>query len=349
MNINIEFYNHKKALDAVFTIIKVCFSLWHRVCNLILRTLNYSLMKTLRLLFGIMLLGLSLSSCVEENNYYEDPGPTLEEIMTQNEIWYVDYNRTTGYGNVPFVSRAFTLSFDHGKMYANNNIVGLGFSGSGFGIQTGFYDTHTGLLEIDHDIDGHYKFEVIVISTNHIRLYNAYQDVTYFLEGYSRDTFDYDQVFYDNIEYFLQEYDAWRKVDTSLEGEINDFDYENYLAFTPENITTFYSSQDEEGLPLSSLIWDFEGNYEIFDVNGSDDLKILTLDYDAGYNEEFELHVVDDVNIELYHYNSGTTYSFEGDGYIQYKNKSLKTRARKIVKRKSMDQKPHKAVKLRKK
>ena len=304
-------------------------------------------MKTLKLLFGIMLIGISISSCVVENHH--DEPPSLEQIMTQNEIWYVDYNNTTGYGNVPFVSRAFTLSFYNGKMYANNNIVGLGFSGNGFGIQTGVYDTYSGFLEIDHDIDGYYKFEVIIDSPKHIRLYNAYQDVTYYLIGYSKNNFDYDQVFYDNIEYFLQEYVAWRKTDTSLEGTINVFDYENYLAFTPENNTTFYSSQDVEGLPIDDLYWDFTGIYEIADINGYDDLKYLTLDYGQGEYEEFELSILDDATIELYHYNSGTTYTFDGNGYIQYKNNSSKTRTRTIVKRKSVDRKPHKAVTLRKK
>ncbi len=307
-------------------------------------------MKTLKLVLGIMLIGISLSSCVvEENHYYDEEPISLEEIITQNEVWYVDYNRTTGYGNVPFVSRAFTLSFYNGKMYANNNIVGLGFSGDGFGIQTGIYDTYSGFLEIDHDIDGYYKFEVIVDSAKHIRLYNAYQDVTYYLIGYSRDNFDYDQVFYDNIEYFLQEYEAWRKTETSLEGTVNVFDDENYLAFTPENNTTFYSSQDVEGLPIDDLYWDFTGIYEIADINGYDNLKYLTLDYGQGEYEEFELEVLDDETIALYHYNSGTTYTFDGNGYIQYKNNSSKTRARTIVKRKSVDRKAHKPVTLRKK
>ncbi len=304
-------------------------------------------MKTLKLVFGILLIGISLSSCVVEENHYYDEPISLEKIVTQNEVWYVDYNRTTGYGNVPFVSRAFTLSFYNGKMYANNNIVGLGFSGDGFGIQTGVYDTYSGFLEIDHDIDGYYKFEVIVDSATHIRLYNAYQDVTYYLIGYSKNNFDYDQVFYDNIEYFLQEYVAWRKTDTSLEGNINVFDDENYLSFTPENNTTFYSSQDVEGLPIADLYWDFTGTYEIADINGEDNLKYLTLDYGQEY-EEFELYVLDDASIELYHYNSGTTYIFEGNGYIQYKNNSTTTRSRTIVKRKSIDRKPHKAVTLRK-
>ena len=307
-------------------------------------------MKTLKLLLGIMLIGFSFSSCIVEENHYDDtPTISLEDIITQNEVWYVDYNRTTGYGNVPFVSRAFTLSFYNGKMYANNNIVGLGFSGDGFGIQTGVYDTYSGFLEIDHDIDGYYKFEVIVDSAKQIRLYNAYQDVTYYLIGSSRDNFDYDQVFYDNIEYFLQEYEAWRKTDTSLEGTVNVFDDENYLAFTPENNTTFYSSQDVESLPIDALYWDFTGIYEIADINGYDDLKYLTLDYGQGEYEEFELEVLNDETIALYHYNSGTTYTFNGNGYIQYKNNSSKTRARTIVKRKSVNRKVHKPITLRKK
>jgi len=305
-------------------------------------------MKSLKLFIAIMLVGMSVTSCVVENDY-DDETPTisLEEIMTRHEIWYVDYNNTVGYGNVPFVSRAFTLSFINGKMYANNNIVGIGDSGNGFGIRTGRYTTHSGLLEIDHDIDGNYSFEVLVDTPSQIRLYNAYKDVTYYLEGYSRDSFDYDKVFYDNIEYFLQEYVAWQKTATSDTGEVNDFDAENYLAFTPENNTTFYSSQNDEGISVDDLYWDFTGGYEIFDVNGHEDMKVLTLDYDTGYNEEFEMTITNDETVVLYHYNSGTTYQFEGAGFIPYKN-TTQSRARTKVKRKTINRKTHKAVTKRK-
>ncbi len=310
-------------------------------------------MKTLKLFFGLLIVGILLSSCVVENNHYHDEPEniSLEEVLTANDIWYVDYNSTTGSGSVPFVSKAFTLSFYNGNMYANNNIVGLGFTGDGYGILTGIYDTDSGFLEIDHDLDGYYKFEVIVDSPKHIRLHNANENVTYYLDGYSVDNFDYDKLYYDNIEYFLQEYVAWNKSYTSVTGELNDFDYENYLAFTPENNTTFYSSQDEEGTPISALLWDFEGTYEIYDINGYENLKVLTLDYDSGYNEEFELRVISDVRIELYHINSGTTYEFDANGFIEYKNKnnSKKDRNRTIIKRKSVNKKPHKKVNITRK
>jgi hypothetical protein len=56
----------------------------------------------------------------------------------------------------------------------------------------------------------------------------------------------------------------------------------------------------------------------VFDVTGYQDLKILTLNYDEGDIEEFELSVIDDRNIRLYHLNSGTTYDFSGSGFVQY-------------------------------
>ena len=299
-------------------------------------------MKTLKLIIGIVFIGILVSSCNVENHVHEEDPISINEVMTRHEIWYVDYNNTTGNGFVPFISKAFTLSFFDGKMYANNNIVGLKFTGDGFGIETGTYASVPGdLLQINHDIDGVYNFEVIVDSYNHIRLYNAYEDVTYYLDGYSRNDFDYDSVYYDNIEYFLQEYIAWRKIYTSATGDINDFDYENYLAFTPENNTTFYSSQDIEGTLITDLIWDFEGSYKIENIIGHDDMKYLTLYYDGGVVEEFELTVLDDVNIELYHMNSGTIYEFQGNGFIQYKNLN-NSRTRKIVKRNSIARKPHK-------
>ena len=40
----------------------------------------------------------------------------------------------------PFLQRAFTISFDRGTLYANNNIVGIGKTGGGLGIDVGYYD-----------------------------------------------------------------------------------------------------------------------------------------------------------------------------------------------------------------
>ncbi len=299
-------------------------------------------MKAIRLILGLAVVSVLLTSCyIDTDDYYNDNQISIEEVITNYDIWYVDFNRTTGYGDVPFLSKAFTLTFENGRMYANNNIVGIGFTGNGYGIQTGTYNAYNGLLKIQHSEDGNYNFEVIVDNLNSIRLYNAYEDVTYYLEGYNSNTFDFDQVFYDNIEYFLQEYDVWAKTFTSLEGDLNDFDYENFLAFTPENVTTFYSSQDEVGTPTSQLLWDFVGDYEVFNINGEDSIKELKLYYDQGFIEEFEMLILDDATIELYHYSSGTTYEFEGLGYIQYKHQENEKKRFKVD-RKSVERRTHK-------
>lgn len=309
-------------------------------------------MRTLKIFFGLVVASLLFVSCsYDGDSYYDENQISLEEVITNYDIWYVDFNRTTGYGDVPFVSKAFTLTFQNGRMYANNNIVGLGF-GNLYGIQTGTYHIYGDILKLQHSSEGTYNFEVIVDNLNSIRLYNSYEDVTYYLEGYDSDTFDFDQIFYDNIEYFLQEYEVWTKTYTSLEGDLNDFDYENFLAFTPEDITTFYSSVDEITVPLDEIIWDFEGDYEVFDINGSDTIKELKLYYrgeENGIVEEFEMTILDDATIELYHYSSGTTYEFEGNGYIQYKNQGKTTeidseqgRKRFKVERKTVERKLHK-------
>jgi hypothetical protein len=272
-------------------------------------------MKTLKLLLAIFITGTLLSSC--SSNSFENYQPTLEDVVSGYDVWYVDYHRTSGSGDIPFVSRAFTLSFINGILYANNNIVDIGRTGNGLGIDVGTYDTFNGLLETNHDLDGINDFEVTILSDNEIRIYNFRQNVNYYLIGYNTDNFNYDQLFYENIEYFLQEYIAWEKVD-AVGGTPNAFDDENYLQFTPDNITTFYSSQDNIGTKVDFDIWDYVGAYEIFDVTGYEDLKILTLNYDGGDIEEFELSVIDDGHISLYHINSDTTYDFSGRGFLQY-------------------------------
>ncbi|WP_372766420.1 hypothetical protein [Lutibacter sp.] len=275
-------------------------------------------MKTIKLLLGMLVIGMSFTSCIVDNTIDEPYYATLEEVVTANDLWYIDYNNTTGTGDVPFLSKAFTISFINGKVYANNNLVGIGTVGNGFGIQIGYYDTFDGRLKIDHNLDGFYNFEVIQLSDDSLKLRDNYNNVTYYLVGYQKYNFDYDQIFYDNIEYFLQEYQAWEKTYTSDAGDLNEFDNENFLQFTPENLTTFYSSQDNFGTPIANIYWDYVGDYTVANVKGYDNLKILTLDYDLAGNEEFELTVINDKEISLYHISSGTTYEFTGRGYIQY-------------------------------
>ena len=300
-------------------------------------------MKTIKTLFVTFIIVSTITSC---SNSLDQPYiPTLEDVITKYDLWYVDYNRTEGVGDVPFLSKAFTISFINGNLYANNNIVGIGFTGDGYGIQIGYYDSNKGFLEIDHDLDGFYDFDVFEISPTSLKLIDNYNKVTYYLEGYYKNTFDFDQIFYDNIEYFLQEYVAWEKYAVSG-GVENVFDYENFLKFTPENITTFYSSQDDFGTDLDNIFWDYIGDYEVFDVEGIDNLKYLTLNYGSGDVEAFDLTVIDDETISLYHLTSETTYEFSGKGFIQYlkpnsEKESVRNDGRKRTKinRKTVDNK----------
>ena len=289
-------------------------------------------MKTLKLLFTTVITGLLLSSCdITLNDNYDNYQPTLEDVVSEYDLWYVDYHRTAGTGDVPYVSRAFTLSFLNGILYANNNIADIGITGNGLGIDVGTYNTFSGLLETDHDLDGANDFDVTILSNNEIKLYSYRENVSYYLIGYSRNNFDYDKLFYENIEYFLQEYAAWKKVN-AIGGTANAFDDEKFLAFTPENITTFYSSQDNLGTNIDLINWDYVGGYEVFDVTGYEDLKILTLNYDGGDIEEFELSVINDSKISLYHIESETTYKFSGKGFTQYLKTSKKeNKAKDIV------------------
>ncbi len=307
-------------------------------------------MKTIKLVVSALILTLFVS-CTTDHIDDRVEQISLNTLLNEYDLWYVDYNSTTGSGDVPFVANAFTLSFRNGIMYANNNIVGIGATGNGLGIQVGYYDTYDMILEADHDLDGLNDFVVTQLNDNTIQLYNAPQNVTYYLEGYQIDTFDYDQLFYDNIEYFLQEYVGWEKTYRSIDGVANVFDYENFLAFTPENLTTFYSSEDQLGTNIDFVNWDYVGAYEVFDVRGYDNLKILTLDYDSGGNEEFELVVINDEVIELYHVDSASAYEFTGREFLQFlKNDSTKKsdkgvsidgRKRTKVERRTKDRKKH--------
>ena len=84
-------------------------------------------MKFLKLPFIILvILGVLLSSC---STVFEDDLRAqeiyIEQVVSKYDLWYVDYHRTIGNGDIPFVSRAFTLSFLNGILYANNNICDI--------------------------------------------------------------------------------------------------------------------------------------------------------------------------------------------------------------------------------
>lgn len=279
-------------------------------------------MKTLKLLLTFALTATLFTSCYTEvivDDYNTTPQISLNQLLGSYELWYVDINATKGFGVTPFLQKAFTMSFRSGNVYANNNIVGLGNTGNGYGIKVGTYDAYDMILDIYHVIDGFETFDIYQINNNTIELYNPNNDTSYFLQGYQRNNFDYDFVFYDNIHYFLQEYNAWEKVYTSEYGALNEFDNENYLQFlSGGNDSEFRSSQDGFGTNYNNLYWDYTGLYGVGNITGNNTLKTLTLDYDYFDNEFFELSVINDGKIELYHAASGTAYEFEGRGYIQY-------------------------------
>lgn len=282
-------------------------------------------MKKIKILIGFALVATLFTSCyvdLAQDNYdYIDDTPTisLNQLLGSYDLWYVDINQTVGYGETPFLQMAFTMSFLNGDVYANNNLVGIGSQGNGLGIDVGYYDAYDMILDIYHDIDGYTTFDVYQINNNTIELYNPNTDTSYFLEGYQRSKFDYDFVFYDNIHYFLQEYEAWEKTYTSEYGVLNEFDNENYLQFlSGGNDSEFRSSQDFESAYVNNIYWDYTGIYGVGDVSGDMYLKTLTLDYDYFDNEFFELSVINDQVIELFHSASGTVYEFTGRGYIQY-------------------------------
>jgi hypothetical protein len=289
-------------------------------------------MRNLKLLFGFALVATLFTSCYTEvivEDPIIDPVPaiTLGELLRSQELWYVDINRSNATGQIPFMQMAFTLSFRNGTVFANNNLVGIGDQGYGFGIDIGYYDTFDYFLDISHDIDGFNSFEVTQINDREIELYYAPLGLRYILVGYQRSNFDYDLLFYDNIHYFVQEYSAWEKVYTSPYGDPNEFDNENFLQFLPGGGDgNFRSSQDVNGTPINTIYWDYTGIYNIDDVAGDLYTKYLTLDYDFLGNEYFVLDVINDNTIELYHDPSGTLYRFRGKGYIQLKNKEGKLR-----------------------
>lgn len=279
-------------------------------------------MKTLKLLFVMVFTTTFLSSCVVNEvvdgngNIVGETPVTLNELISSYDLWYIDIHKTQGTAEVPFLQRAFTVSFINGRMYGNNNIVDIGKTGNGLGIEIGTYGTYNTVLETSHR-QGTSNFRVVQISDNEIRLDDVNQNVSYYLIGFAKTNFDYDKLFYDNIEYFLQEFLAWEKIGQTG-GVENAFDGENYLEFTPDNDNTFRSSKDNLGINVESIRWNYVGGYKVADYTDVNNVKHLTLFYDNNDTEKFDLFVVNDETVKLKHLSSGTEYTFKGRGFIQY-------------------------------
>lgn len=292
------------------------------------------IMRAIKLLLVTAVLGMLTTSCYTEvfveDEIYIDAPRNAAALLESYDLWYVDINASDSFAEIPFLQQAFTLSFDRGIMMANNNLVGLGKTGNGLGITVGYYQPLVDAVEIDHDVDGLWRLDIFVVTGNTIELYHPGTNASYILRGYQRHTFDYDQVFYDNIQYFLQEYTLWEKVYTSEIGALNAFDDENYLQFLGSSAGNYFrSSVDPQGLPFNQVQWDYEGDYQVFDVRNDLTLKTLTLDYDFMGDDYFELYVINDNTLELYHPDSGTVYEFKGRGYQQYLKSSLSEKVRK--------------------
>lgn len=97
-------------------------------------------MRSLKLLFFVLLVS-TITSCSRYYSTIDEEVFSLEAFVSQYDVWYLDYHNTQGVGDVPFMSRAFTLSFVDGLLYANNNIAGIGITGDGLGIDVGTYNT----------------------------------------------------------------------------------------------------------------------------------------------------------------------------------------------------------------
>lgn len=280
--------------------------------------LKVKVMKFIKLFLLICIPTFLLVGCTSDTYYDDYPQQNdLGLFIQQYDLWEVDYDATRGNGSVPFLDRAFTISFINRVVYANNNMSGFGYTGNGLGIDVGTFNTTYNTVTVNHDSYGYYTLEISYMGGNRIELYDRSQNTSYVLYGYNVNNYDYDAVFYQNMNYFLQEFQAWKKVYTSNYGVLNDFDNENFIKFLSRG-NQFQSSTNNPNTGLNNISWRYTGVYDVFNINNDPYSKILTLDYDFWGNEEFVFTIVNDSRIRLTHRSSGTVYEFEGVGYIQY-------------------------------
>jgi len=75
----------------------------------------------------------------------------------------------------------------------------------------------------------------------------------------------------------------------------------------------------------------------VYDVANDLYVKTLTLDYDFLNNDYFELTVINDSTIELFHADSGTIYEFKGRGHLEFLRGTQELKKRKKVALPSMN------------
>lgn len=285
-------------------------------------------MKWLKLLVPMVVLASSCTTTV----IIEDPA--IEEtdarsILSGKDLWYIDIHASSGEESENFMQIAFTLTFDRGTVMANNNLRGIGDTGNGLGIPVGFYTISGNHIEVEHQIDGLKQMRIEVADHNKIVLVDLHSGASYTLYGYDLNEFDFQELFYDNLHYFLQEYELWEKTLVSEEGAVNDFDAENFLRFFDINTTrVFESSTDHKSVDINNIYWDYSGAYQVYDIAGEPYVKTLTLDYEIPGNDYFEIYVLNKSTIELFHPPSGTVYEFTGRLPVQYLKSSKETENR---------------------
>lgn len=266
-----------------------------------------------RLLLLNLFVVFFISSCSVRDDYDENQ-LTLDEFLHSYDLWMVNVNATRGNDRIPFLQKAFTLTFSGNTLLSNNNLVGIGSIGGGYGRTIGqFYASDT-QITVHHDQDGAYRFRVEQVSVDEIDLYDLNSDAVYRLEGYHKYNFNYDRLFFDNLRYFLQEYTNWEKTYTSQQGAVNPFDEENFLRFFSLGGDYVFETKDYLSRPMPL----YQGIYTIDNINNVSDVKLLSLHYPNGI-EQFEIKVLNDREIELFHINSRTIYRFSGTRNIIYK------------------------------
>lgn len=236
---------------------------------------------------------------------------TSQKVFSQ-DLWILQESNGAV---VPFIDRAFTISMSGGDLYANNNIFRLGAIGDGYGDRIGSVSFYKDLLELNHQQEGLFAFYVDRINVNTIRLTEIDTGVFYVFTGYRLNHFNFDQLFFENLEFLLQEFQAWENTQT-LNGVSNRFDQENYIQFQPNGV--FRTSIDPNGLSIDRVLWKYTGTYQVETIPNNLEQKRLFLSYADGSRESFLIKVNQDYEVSLCHDQSRTDYVFTGRKNIIY-------------------------------
>lgn len=273
----------------------------------------------LSLLFSIII--LSSCSSDDDNATNQPQSNSIEELLGSYDLWYVEPDQYTS--DFELGQEAITFSFVENQLYANKNLIG--FDPELIGNEESTYTVEQTGNNASITIDDT-SFTVFGVSGNSLKLVNSYDNSTaFYITGYAANDFPLDDIFYERMAHFFNEYKFWQKTATeNPDDNEGNFATLNYIEFS--EVRNFRSSEDTEDLTYDQINWQYQGSYRLTTENSEEEpiSNELIFIYHTDENEEeiandtLKVNVLNENRIQLSEPDLNIHYTFEGTTNTPY-------------------------------